>query len=98
MGVKITFKLPTDKGVQLIVQAGETYRSRLRTAIDRTRRPLSQFEKRYEVDTAYFLEHMTAEDLKGGDLEYAEWAGEARLLKGLEQELTELEKAQYVLS
>ena len=38
---------------------------------------------------------MAAEDLEGGDLEYVEWAGEARLLEGLEAELQELENARY---
>ena len=33
-----------------------------------------------------------AEDLEGGDLEYVEWAGEAKLLEGLEAELTKAEK------
>ena len=49
------------------------------------------------MDTAHFLQEMTAEDLEGGDLEYVEWAGEAKLLKGLEIELTELEHARYEL-
>jgi hypothetical protein len=40
---------------------------------------------------------MTAEDLEGGDLEYVEWAGEARILEGLEAELLELEHARYQL-
>ena len=40
---------------------------------------------------------MAAEDLEGGDLEYVEWAGEARLLEGLEAELTQLEYARYEL-
>ncbi len=40
---------------------------------------------------------MSAEDLQGGDLEYVEWAGEAKLLEGLEQELRELENARIQL-
>ena len=40
---------------------------------------------------------MTAEDLRGGDLEYVEWAGEAHLLDGLNAELRELEHARYRL-
>ena len=40
---------------------------------------------------------MTAEDLAGGDLEYVEWAGEAKLLAGLEAELRELEDARCYL-
>jgi hypothetical protein len=41
---------------------------------------------------------MAAEDLHGGDLEYVEWAGEAKLLEGLEAELRELEHASYHIS
>ncbi len=55
---------------------------RLRSGIERTKRRLTTFEARYGVDSARFLREMTAEDLVGGDLEYVEWAGEARLLKG----------------
>ena len=45
------------------------------------------------MDTARFLRQATAKDLNGGDIEYVEWAGEARLLGGLEGELRELEDA-----
>jgi len=65
--------------------------SRLRSGIERTERRLAVFESRYGVETARFLGEMTAEDLNGGDLEYVEWAGEARLLEGLTAELEELE-------
>jgi hypothetical protein len=40
---------------------------------------------------------MTAEDLAGGDLEYVDWAGEARLLENLEHELAELMDARVQL-
>ena len=40
---------------------------------------------------------MAAEDLAGGDVEYVEWAGEAKLLDNLETELAELEQARYEL-
>jgi hypothetical protein len=46
----------------------------------------------------YFLENMTAEDLQGGDIEYVTWAGEAKLLAGLQNELAELENARYQFS
>ena len=47
---------------------------------------------------ARFLREMTAEDLAGGDMEYVEWAGEAKLLEGLTAELGELEHARYRFS
>jgi hypothetical protein len=61
----------------------------LRAGIERTRRRLASFEARYGVDTAHFMREMAAEDLAGGDLEYVEWAGEAKLLVGLAAELKE---------
>jgi hypothetical protein len=84
-------------GAQPILQAIESYKARLRASIERTQRRLAQFEQRYGVDTAHFVQEMTAEDLEGGDLEYVEWAGEARLLEGLQEELIELEHARYQL-
>jgi hypothetical protein len=47
------------------------------------------------ADMEMVLENMTAEDLQGGDLEYVNWAGEAKLLAGLQRELAELENAHY---
>ena len=47
----------------------------------------------YGMDTPRFLREAAAEDLNGGDIEYVEWAGEAKLLEGLESELRELEDA-----
>jgi hypothetical protein len=48
--------------------------------------------------SVHFLHEMAAEDLQGGDLEYVEWASEAKLLEGLKAELRELEHASYHLS
>jgi hypothetical protein len=73
-----------DSGV--IQSALETYQARLQVSIERTQRKLQEFEQRYQVTTAHFLDHMTAEDLQGGDSEFVEWAGEAKLLAGLKTE------------
>jgi hypothetical protein len=81
-----------ERGIQAVVQALEAYRSRLRAGIERTRRRLSEFEERSGVTTAGFLSHLASEDLPGGDVEYVEWAGNARLLEGLETELSELDE------
>lgn len=97
MSVQIVIELRDKRGVQMVLQAIDTHKARLQSGIERTRRRLAQFEQRYNVDTARFLQEMTAEDLVGGDLEYVEWAGEAKLLEGLEAELAELEYARYHL-
>lgn len=74
-----------------IQRALETYQTRLQVSIERTQCKLREFEQRYQVITAHFLDKMTAEDLEDGDIEYAEWAGEAKLLAGLEAECRALE-------
>jgi hypothetical protein len=95
MAIHMVIELPDRGSAQTVVQALEAYKARLRASIARTKRRLAMFEVRYGVDTTRFLHEMTAEDLSGGDLEYVEWAGEAKLLEGLESELRELEHASY---
>ena len=97
MSVQLVIELREKRGAQPILQAIESYKARLRASIERTQRRLAEFEQLYGVETAHFLRKMTAEDLGGGDLEYVEWAGEAKLLEGLEAELMELEHARYQL-
>lgn len=97
MTVQMVIELREKGGAQPVLQAIEAYKARLKAGIERSKRQLAQFEQRYGVDTAHFLREMAAEDLAGGDLEYIEWAGEAKLLIGLEGELAELEHARYQL-
>ena len=97
MSVQMVIELKEKSGAQPVLQAIESYKARLRASIERTRRRLAEFEQRYNVGTDHFLREMTAEDLEGGDLEYVEWAGEAKLLQGLEAELAELEHVRYQL-
>jgi hypothetical protein len=97
MSVQMVIELRDREGAQAVIQALDAYKVRLRAGIERTKRRLAEFETRYGVDTTRFLREMTAEDLAGGDLEYVEWAGEAKLLEGLETELRELEDARCQL-
>ena len=98
MTVQMVIEMQNRQGAPAVVQAMEAYKARLRFSIERTKRHLAVFEARYGVDTEHFLREMASEDLVDGDLEYVEWAGEARLLEGLTGELTELENAHYRLS
>ena len=95
MSVQMVLELQDRKGAQTVVQALDAYKMRLRAGIERTKRRLREFEDRYGIDTVRFLGEMTAEDLAGGDLEYVEWSGEAKLLEGLEDELREFEHVRY---
>ncbi len=98
MGIHMVIELSDHGSAQTVVQALEAYKVCLRASITRAKRRLATFEARYGVDTRHFLHEMTAEDLQGGDLEYVEWVGEAKLLEGLEAELRELEHASYHVS
>ena len=91
MSVEMTLELTDRAGAQAVLNALEAYKARLRASVERTERRLREFEARYGVDTRTFLTQMAAEDLAGGDLEYVEWAGEAKLLEGLRRELRDLE-------
>lgn len=95
MSVELVFEAKNRESAQMVVNALDAYKAKLRASIQRTRRNLSQFEQRYGVTTATFLQELAAEDLVGGDLEYVEWAGEAKLLEGLEAELRDLEDVRY---
>jgi hypothetical protein len=97
MSVHMMIELRDREGVQTVLQALDAYKVRLRSSIERTKRRLAEFEARYGVGTDRFLREMAAEDLSGGDLEYVEWAGEAKLLEGLAAELRELEDARCQL-
>jgi hypothetical protein len=98
MSVQVTIELADQQGVQTLIQAIENYKRQLQASIRRTREHLRHFEEQYNVTTAHFLTTMTAEDLKNGDLDYVEWAGEAHLLTGLEMELNALDHARRQLS
>ncbi len=97
MSVALVIELANPKTADAVQAVLKSYQARLRASIERTRRRLARFETRYAISTDRFLAEMTAEDLEGGDLEYVEWAGEAKLLAGLQAELEELSNARVQL-
>jgi len=78
------------------VQVIEAYKRHLK-APARTRHHLQVLEDRCGACTPHFLKQITAEDLDNNDVENAEWAGEAKLLEGLAEELAELKPAHVQL-
>lgn len=98
MSIQLTIDLPNSSGVQSLLSAVEMYKANLRASIKRTQQHLYEFEQKYQVTTAYFLTEMAAEDLDEDDMGYVEWAGEAKLLEGLEAELESLENVHYQFS
>jgi len=89
---------PLDRAKQLLplVRAavnGEIVR--LGLALNLARERLLPFERKYGVSSEYFISEMVAEDLKGGDDEYVQWAGEYRLMQRLEEKLVRLREVEY---
>jgi hypothetical protein len=97
MTLQLTIEVESQQAAQSVLQALEAYKDQLRQSIARTERHLQTFEERYGVPTHIFIAEMTADDLVGGDLDYIEWSGEYELLKGLQQELQELDRVRYQL-
>ena len=95
---QLVLDLPEQTETQVVFHALDTYKSRLRLVIEASKASLAGFEGRHGAATDHFLRDLTAEDLPGGDLEYVEWAGEAKLLKRLEAELSALEGIRFDLS
>ena len=97
MSIEMVIELPDQDAAITVQNALENYKARLRMNIKRTRNRLAVFEDRYGVTTDHFLSSMAAEDMQGGDAEYVDWAGEAKLCAGLEAELRDLEDAHFSL-
>ena len=66
MSVSMVIEVRDKRAAEQVVQAIETYKMRLVDSIARTKRRLSEFERRYGRNTGDFLRQMTAEDLDGG--------------------------------
>jgi len=95
MSIQMVIELQERQSARTVLTAIQAYQAQLQTSIARTQRRLSHFEQKYGVATADFLGKMTAEDLEGGDIEYVEWAGEAKIMAGLQSELAGLENVRY---
>ena len=87
METTLQLHLPDEHSSGVILNALTMYTLRLEASLETTRERLSAFERKYNVTTLKFLGEMTAEDLRGGDDEYVQWAGEASLLERLRSEM-----------
>jgi hypothetical protein len=72
--------------------------SRLKYSLNLAQKRMKRFETKYNVSSEKFINEWTAEDLKGKDLEYVEWAGEYQLFSRLNERLAVLENIENVAS
>jgi hypothetical protein len=71
---------------------------RLEISLQVTERRIKAFEELYKTPSDTFVKELAAEDLKGGDIEYVEWAGELKIRDRLLEELRDLQEIEYVVN
>jgi len=87
-----------DEAAEVLKEALETETLRLKYSLNLARKRLKRFETKYNVSSDKFINEWSAEDLKGQDLEYVEWAGEYQLFSILNERLVVLESIENVAS
>jgi len=87
-----------EKAVDVIKEALEIEASRLKYSLNIAKKRLKRFETKYNISSEKFINEWGAEDLKGKDLEYVEWAGEYQLFSRLNERLVVLKSIENVAS
>jgi len=87
-----------DKAAEVLKEALETEALRLKYSLNLAKKRLKEFEIKYNVSSEKFISEWSAEDLKGKDLEYVEWAGEYQLFSRINERLAILNSIENVAS
>ena len=87
-----------DKAAEVLKDALQTETLRLRYILNLAKRRLKRFETKYNISSKKFINEWSAEDLKGKDLEYVEWAGEYQLFSRLHERFVVLKSIENVAS
>ena len=85
-----------DLAGEVLTEALATEALRLEYSMLLAKKRLRRFEKKYNVSSDDFINKMSAEDLKGRDMEYVEWAGEYNLAQRLNERIIALKSIKHV--
>lgn len=85
-----------DSALDIIKSAIAAEIRRLEIGLQKTEEQIRKFEQTYNLLSEKFLADFAAEDLKGKDAEYVEWAGELRIRDRIAADLTRLREIEYV--
>ncbi len=94
-----TLKIKSDSEnttADMIKAAIQAEIKRLELGLQKTERQIAKFENEYKVSSETFLARFAAEDMKGGDAEFVEWAGELKIKDKIISALKSLREIQYV--
>ena len=87
-----------DRIVVVIKSAISSEIKRLELGLEKTNRKIEQFEKEYNISSDQFLDNYAAEDMKNGDQEYIQWAGELKIRDRIREDLDRLRNIEYAAS
>ena len=94
--LKIICEYP-DSVKQLIEEAVSKRMASLEDGIRRTEERIKEFEGKYQMSTEEFLRRFENDELQHRlDMEFDEWVGESRMLKGLRRDADSLRGIEFV--
>ena len=80
----------------ILFEALDLEAKRLQYSLSLAKNRLAGFERKYNISSKKFISEWSAEDLKGQDMEYIEWAGEYQLALRLNERLLALKGIENV--
>ena len=95
--IKLQIQSDTKDGVIDIVQAAISSEiKRLEIGLYKTNKQIEKYEIGYNVTSEGFQKEFSAEDMRKGDQEYIEWAGELKIREKITADLEKLKEIEYV--
>ena len=95
--IKLQIQSDTKDGVIDIVRAAISSEiKRLEFGLFKTNKQIEKYETEYNVTSEVFQKEFSAEDMRKGDQEYIEWAGELKIREKITADLKKLKEIEYV--
>lgn len=94
---KLRIQSDKDDGIIDVIRAAISAEiKRLEIGLSKTNMQIEKFETEYHVTSEVFQKEFSAENLKNGDQEYVEWAGELKIREKIAEDLRKLKEIEYV--
>ncbi|GAB63592.1 hypothetical protein KSU1_D0283 [Candidatus Jettenia caeni] len=95
--IKLQIQSDTEDGIIDVIRAAISAEiKRLEIGLSKTNMHIKKFETEYKVTSEVFQKEFSAENLKNGDQEYIEWAGELKIREKVMEDLRKLKEIEYV--
>jgi len=95
--IKLQIQSDTKDGVIDIIRAAISSEiKRLEIGLYKTNKQIEKYETEYNVTSEVFQKEFSAEDMRKGDQEYIEWAGELENREKITSDLKKLKEIEYV--